>query len=97
MKMEGNMKWSTVLLSVGVILVLSVLPTTVTSEPQVQRTITYSTLTYTTWPQNVTYHSSTKYNSRGMAPIYKIIDEVLKLFIGTKAIPEGKLIHFYDL
>lgn len=90
MKMEGNMKWSAVLLSVTVILVLSVLPTTVTSEPQVQRTITYSTLTYTTWPQNVTYHSSAKYNARGMSPIYKIIDEVLKIFIGTKAIPEGE-------
>lgn len=88
--MEGKMKLSTVLFSLTVILVLSVLPTTVKSEPQVQRTITYSTLTYTTWPQNVTYQSSTKYNARGMGPIYKIIDEVLKLFIGAEAIPKGK-------
>uniref|UniRef100_T1GIV0 Uncharacterized protein n=1 Tax=Megaselia scalaris TaxID=36166 RepID=T1GIV0_MEGSC len=87
-QLNDKMKLSTVISTISVILVLSTLPITVTTEPQVQRTITYSNLTFTRWPEKVIYQSSTQYNARGMAPIYKIIDEVLRVFIGTEAIPK---------
>ena len=42
------------------------------------------------YDKNVTYISSTSYNPKGMGPLYKIANQVLSLFIGRDAIPDGK-------
>lgn len=50
------------------------------------RDTNYSSQTIT----NVTYISSQSYDAKGMAPLYKIANQVLGLFIGDNVIPEGK-------
>lgn len=40
---------------------------------------------------NVTYISSQSYNAKGMAPLYKIANQILSLFIGDKILPEGNI------
>lgn len=48
---------------------------------------------YTVWTSgNVSYISSTSYSAKGMAPLYKIANEVLRHFIGDVVIPDGKFI-----
>lgn len=41
-------------------------------------------------PSNVTYRSSTGYNAKGMAPLYKIANQVIGLFVGKTVLPDGK-------
>lgn len=50
------------------------------------RDTNYSSPTIT----NVTYISSKSYDAKGMAPLYKIANQILGLFIGDNVIPEGK-------
>lgn len=45
---------------------------------------------------NVTYLSSTGYNAMGMAPLYRIANQIIGLFIGEAVLPEGK-IHIFEL
>lgn len=40
--------------------------------------------------ENVTYMSSTGYNAMGMAPLYRIANQVIGLFLGEAVLPEGK-------
>lgn len=49
---------------------------------------------YSNFHKNVTYLSSTVYYPRGMKPIYKANNDILNIFLGEDAIPEGKLIWF---
>lgn len=39
---------------------------------------------------NVTYLSSTAYNAMGMAPLYRIANQVIELFVGEAVLPDGK-------
>lgn len=46
---------------------------------------------YSSWEhENVTYRSSTGYNAKGMAPLYKIANQVISLFVGKTVLPEGE-------
>lgn len=58
-----------------------------------ERQLEFRDANYTVWAKdNVSYISSTSYNAKGMAPLYKITNQVLQMFVGENAIPEGKFI-----
>lgn len=40
--------------------------------------------------QDVQYVSSTSYIARGMYPFYKLTNQILDIYIGEDAIPDGK-------
>lgn len=46
---------------------------------------------YSGWEhENVTYRSSTGYNAKGMAPLYKIANQVISVFVGKTVLPDGE-------
>lgn len=56
-----------------------------------ERKLEFRDANYTVWARsNVSYISSTSYHAKGMAPLYKITNQVLQMFVGENAIPEGK-------
>lgn len=42
---------------------------------------------------NVTYLSSSGYNAMGMAPLYRIANQIIGLFVGEAVLPEGKILN----
>lgn len=44
---------------------------------------------YTTLNRTIKYNSTTMNDPKGMAPLYKISNQILDLFLGEDAIPEG--------
>lgn len=50
----------------------------------------FSDTTFSTYDKNVTYISSTGYDAKGMAPLYDIAYNVLRLFYDDEPIPPGK-------
>lgn len=60
-----------------------------------ERQLEFRDANYTVWAKdNVSYISSTSFHAKGMAPLYKIANQVLHLFVGENAIPEGKFFCF---
>lgn len=56
-----------------------------------ERQLEFRDANYTVWAkENVAYISSTSYHAKGMAPLYKIANQVLQMFVGENAIPEGR-------
>ncbi|XP_055611924.1 prominin-like protein isoform X3 [Uranotaenia lowii] len=47
---------------------------------------------FTRFRESPEFVSSTAYNARGMAPLYNLTNNVLKLFVDTNPVPEGYLI-----
>lgn len=54
-------------------------------------TLVFRDANFSSWKhENVTYQSSTGYNAKGMAPLYKIANQVISLFVGKTVLPDGK-------
>lgn len=46
---------------------------------------------FSTFNRTIKYNSTTLNDPKGMAPLYKISNQILDLFLGEDAIPEGML------
>ncbi|XP_055915367.1 prominin-like protein isoform X2 [Eupeodes corollae] len=83
----------TTLMTMCVLLaVMCSLPGLTTATDDIEMKLDLTKTEYSVWNKNTTYLSSTKFNARGMSPFYNITHEVMKLFIGQDAIPNGYIV-----
>lgn len=81
-------------MTAAVCILVALSATLVSSSPEETRILEFRETNFSTLNQNVTYKSSKANEPKGMAPLYKITNQILDLFLGDEPIAEGKKYGF---
>lgn len=60
------------------------------AEQSQNRILQFREANFSTWNEKIKYNSTTLNDPKGMAPLYKISNQILDWFLGEDAIPDGK-------
>ncbi|XP_055619543.1 prominin-like protein isoform X3 [Toxorhynchites rutilus septentrionalis] len=81
-----------VLLSFAVLLLINVFSSSSSVLVRAENILKIHTTEFSNISERPHFVSSTSYNARGMAPLYNLTNQVIKLFVDSNPVPEGYLL-----